>query len=68
MAIEIGRLHVRRSGLIESTPERVWQEFESSDDDRLGPMGQDSLSTTSVGLTLTFSLLVPRLLVRRDPV
>lgn len=31
MGIEIGALHVRRSGLIRATCERVWQEFESFD-------------------------------------
>jgi uncharacterized protein YndB with AHSA1/START domain len=31
MGIEIGRLHVRRSGLIQATPERVWEEFTSFD-------------------------------------
>lgn len=31
MAIEIGALHVRRSGLVRATPERVWEEFESLD-------------------------------------
>lgn len=29
MGIEIGALHVRRSGWLHATPERVWQEFES---------------------------------------
>jgi uncharacterized protein YndB with AHSA1/START domain len=29
MGIEIGRLHVRRSGFIRATPERVWEEFTS---------------------------------------
>lgn len=29
MGIEIGALHVRRSGLIQATPERVWEEFTS---------------------------------------
>lgn len=29
MGIEIGALHVRRSGLIQATAERVWQEFGS---------------------------------------
>lgn len=31
MGIEIGALHVRRSGLMQATPERVWQEFASFD-------------------------------------
>ncbi len=31
MGIEISRLHVRRSSLIQATPERVWQEFTSFD-------------------------------------
>jgi len=31
MGIEIGTLHVRRSGLVRATPERVWQEFTSFD-------------------------------------
>ena len=31
MGIEIGTLHVRRSGLIRATPARVWQEFTSFD-------------------------------------
>ena len=31
MGIEIGALHVRRSSLIQATPERVWQEFTSFD-------------------------------------
>ena len=31
MGIEIGALHVRRSSLIQETPERVWQEFASFD-------------------------------------
>ena len=34
MGIEISSLHVRRSSLIQATPERVWQEFTSFD--RLG--------------------------------
>ena len=29
MGLEIGKLHVRRSGLVEATPQRVWQEFSS---------------------------------------
>ena len=29
MGVEISALHVRRSGLIQATPERVWQEFAS---------------------------------------
>lgn len=29
MGLEIGRLHVRRSILIQASPGRVWQEFES---------------------------------------
>lgn len=29
MGIEISRLHVRRSALLEATPERVWEEFTS---------------------------------------
>src|SRR5262245_53775524 len=31
MGIEISALHVRRSSLIQATPERVWQEFTSFD-------------------------------------
>lgn len=31
MGIEIGALHVRRSGLVQATPERVWQELTSFD-------------------------------------
>jgi uncharacterized protein YndB with AHSA1/START domain len=31
MGIEISALHVRRSSLIQATPERVWQEFASFD-------------------------------------
>jgi uncharacterized protein YndB with AHSA1/START domain len=31
MGIEISALHVRRSSLIQGTPERVWQEFTSFD-------------------------------------
>jgi uncharacterized protein YndB with AHSA1/START domain len=31
MGLEIGLLHVRRSGLIEASPTRVWQEFTSRD-------------------------------------
>ena len=31
MGIEISALHVRRSGLIQAPPERVWQEFTSFD-------------------------------------
>lgn len=31
MGIQIGALHVRRSGLVRATPERVWQEFETFD-------------------------------------
>jgi len=29
MGIEIGALHVRRSGLVQATPERVWEELAS---------------------------------------
>ena len=29
MGIEIGTMHVRRSGFIRATPERVWEEFAS---------------------------------------
>ena len=29
MGIEISALHVRRSSLVQATPERVWQEFTS---------------------------------------
>jgi uncharacterized protein YndB with AHSA1/START domain len=29
MGIDIGRLHIRRSSLIEATPDRVWREFTS---------------------------------------
>lgn len=31
MGIEISTLHVRRSGLIQATPDRVWQELSSFD-------------------------------------
>ncbi len=31
MGIQISALHVRRSGLIQATPERVWEEFTSFD-------------------------------------
>jgi uncharacterized protein YndB with AHSA1/START domain len=31
MGVEISRLHVRRSCLIQATPERVWEEFTSFD-------------------------------------
>ena len=31
MGVTIGPLHVRRSALIQATPERVWQEFASFD-------------------------------------
>jgi uncharacterized protein YndB with AHSA1/START domain len=31
MGAEIGALHVRRSSLVQATPERVWQEFTSFD-------------------------------------
>jgi hypothetical protein len=34
MGIQIGALHVRRSTLIQATPERVWEEFTSFE--RLG--------------------------------
>ena len=31
MGVQIGALHVRRSGLIRATPERVWEEFAGFD-------------------------------------
>ncbi len=31
MRIEIGPLHLRRSGFIDASPARVWQEFETQD-------------------------------------